>query len=221
MSKKIDMHLTLREKIYNAIMEAIIKKELKPGERLTELELANKYGISRTPIREAFRMLEKDGFLTIIPRKGAVVSDISEERVVEFYEVKGVLESYAGKIAIKYITDDDINDLIEINNELRRIALSNSKEELKRFVDIHNKFHERFVIISRNKLLIEILRNLVNRYSKFRIMVAYSTMLIDIVKEHEEIIEAFKKRDEKLVQEKIWKNAQFGINIIKKYYLNK
>jgi len=221
MSKKIDMHLTLREKIYNAIMEAIIRKELKPGERLTELELANRYGISRTPIREAFRMLEKDGFLTIIPRKGAVVSDISEERVVEFYEVKGVLESYAGKIALKYITDDDINELIEINNELKRIALSNSKEELKRFVDIHNKFHERFVVISRNKLLIEILRNLVNRYSKFRIMVAYSTMLIDIVKEHEEIIEAFKKRDEKLVQEKIWKNAQFGINIIKKYYLNK
>ncbi len=221
MKEKMDMHLTLREKIYDAIMEAILKKELKPGERLTELEIAQKYGISRTPIREAFRMLERDGFLKIVPRKGAIVADITEERVVEFYEVKGVLESYAGKIALKYITDEDIKELEEINNELRKIALSNSKEELKKFVKIHNRFHQRFVEISRNRLLMELLNNLVERYSKFRIIVAYSTMLIDIVKEHEEIIDAFKKRDEKLVQEKIWKNAQFGINIIKRYYLHK
>ncbi len=220
MKEKIDTHLTLREKIYNALIEAILKKELKPGERVTELELAKKFGISRTPIREAFRRLESEGFLTIIPRKGAIVSEINEKRVVEFYEVKGILESYAGKLALKYITDDDIKELENINNQLRKIALSNSKEELKRFIDIHNKFHERFVVISRNQLLIELLKNLVNKFSKFRIMVAYSTMLIDIVEEHDEIIDAFKKRDPNLIEEKILKNAKFGINIIKKYYLH-
>lgn len=221
MSEKIEAHLTLSEKIYNAIIEAILKKELKPGERLTELELAQKYGISRTPIREAFRKLQSEGFLNIIPRKGAVVAEITEERVVEFYEVKGVLEAYAGELAVKYITDKDISDLERINNELESIALSNSKEDLKRFIFIHNKFHERFVEISKNQVLLETLRHIVDKYSKFRIMVAYSTMLIDIVNEHKEIIEAFKKRDAKLVKEKIIKNSQFGINILKRYYLNR
>ncbi len=221
MTEKMDAHLTLSEKIYNLIVESILKKEVKPGERLTELELAKKYGISRTPIREAFRKLQTEGFIKVIPRKGAVVAEITEERIVEFYEVKGVLEAYAGKLALKYITDKDIQDLERINNELEKIALSNSKEEIKKFIDIHNKFHERFVEISRNQVLIETLKNLVQKYSKFRIMVAYSTMLIDIVNEHKEIIEAFKKKDEKLVEEKIIKNSNFGINILKRYYLHR
>ncbi len=221
MTEKMDTHLTLSEKIYNLIVESILKKEVKPGERLTELELAKKYGISRTPIREAFRKLQTEGFIKVIPRKGAVVAEITEERIVEFYEVKGILEAYAGKLALKYITDKDIQDLERINNELEKIALSNSKEEIKKFIDIHNQFHERFVEISRNKVLIETLKNLVQKYSKFRIMVAYSTMLIDIVNEHKEIIEAFIKKDEKLVEEKIIKNSNFGINILKRYYLHK
>ena len=221
MKEKMETHLTLSEKIYNLIVESILKKELKPGERVTELELAKKFGISRTPIREAFRKLQSEGFLNIIPRKGAVVSEITEERIVEFYEVKGILEAYAGKLALKYITDKDIQELEAINNELEMIALSNSKEDLKRFISIHNKFHERFVNISKNQVLIETLKHLVEKYSKFRIMVAYSTMLIDIVNEHKEIIEAFKKKDEKLVQEKIIKNSNFGINILKRYYLHK
>jgi len=221
MNEKMDTHLTLSEKIYNIIVESILKKELKPGERLTELELAKKYGISRTPIREAFRKLQSEGFINVIPRKGAVVAEITEERVVEFYEVKGILEAYAGKLALKYITDKDIEELEKINNELEKIALSNSKEDLKKFISIHNLFHEKFVKISKNHVLIETLKNLVEKYSKFRIMVAYSTMLIDIVNEHKEIIEAFRKKDEKLVQEKIIKNSTFGINILKRYYLNK
>ena len=221
MKEKMDTHLTLSEKIYNLIVESILKKELKPGERLTELELAKKYGISRTPIREAFRKLQSEGFLNVIPRKGAVVAEITEERVVEFYEIKGILEAHAGKLALKYITEKDIEELERINNELEKIALSNSKEDLKKFINIHNQFHERFVQISRNQVLIETLKYLVEKYSKFRIMVAYSTMLIDIVNEHKEIIEAFRKKDEKLVQEKIIKNSKFGINILKRYYLHK
>ncbi len=221
MNEKMNTHLTLSEKIYNLIVESILKKELKPGERLTELELAKRYGISRTPIREAFRKLQSEGFLNVIPRKGAVVAEITEERVVEFYEVKGILEAYAGKLALKYIIDKDIEELEKINNDLEKIALSNNKEDLKKFIYIHNKFHERFVKISKNQVLIETLKNLVEKYSKFRIMVAYSTMLIDIVNEHKEIIEAFRKKDEKLVQEKIIKNSNFGINILKRYYLQR
>ena len=72
--KPIEHHQTLREKILETIRESILKGQLKPGEKVAEPELAERFGISRTPIREAFRQLESEGYLTVIPRKGAVVT---------------------------------------------------------------------------------------------------------------------------------------------------
>jgi len=77
MKKSIEKHLTLREKILEHIRDAIISGSLKAGSRVSEPELADRYGISRTPIREAFRQLESEGYLTVIPRRGAVVSEFS------------------------------------------------------------------------------------------------------------------------------------------------
>ena len=82
--KPIERHQTLREKILETIREAILKGSLKPGEKVAEPELAERFGISRTPIREAFRQLESEGYLTVIPRKGAVVTSRSERDVAEF-----------------------------------------------------------------------------------------------------------------------------------------
>ncbi len=91
-SKQIERHQTLREKILETIREAILKGDLKPGEKVAEPELAERFGISRTPIREAFRQLESEGYLTVIPRKGAVVAALSERDVQEFYAIKSILE---------------------------------------------------------------------------------------------------------------------------------
>ncbi len=88
-SSGISGHKTLREKIVEVLRDAIIRQKIRPGERITELEVAERFGISRTPIREAFRQLESEGFLTIVPRKGAVVSDIKEQDIRDFYEIKG------------------------------------------------------------------------------------------------------------------------------------
>ena len=89
--KPIERHQTLREKILESIREAILKGTLKPGERVSEPELAERFGISRTPIREAFRQLESEGYLEVIPRKGAVVASLSERDVMEFYAIKSIL----------------------------------------------------------------------------------------------------------------------------------
>ena len=72
-SRQIERHQTLREKILETIREAILKGDLKPGEKVAEPELAERFGISRTPIREAFRQLESEGYLTVIPRKGLLL----------------------------------------------------------------------------------------------------------------------------------------------------
>jgi len=99
MRKTIEKHLTLREKILETIRDAISSGALKPGERVAEPDLAERFGISRTPIREAFRQLESEGYLTVIPRKGAVVISFSTKEVDEFYAIKSILEGYAANRA--------------------------------------------------------------------------------------------------------------------------
>jgi len=121
-SKPIERHQTLREKILETIRDAILKGTLKPGEKVAEPELAERFGISRTPIREAFRQLESEGYLTVIPRKGAVVTALSEQDVQEFYAIKSILEGYAAELAATRLSLKEIERLEAINERLRELA---------------------------------------------------------------------------------------------------
>ncbi len=108
MKKPMEKHLTLREKILETIRDAIMTGALKPGEKVAEPDLAERFGISRTPIREAFRQLESEGYLTVIPRKGAVVTSFSPRDVEEFYAIKSILEGYAARRACEKLSVKDI-----------------------------------------------------------------------------------------------------------------
>src|SRR5512140_2192132 len=118
MKKNIEKHLTLREKIIETIRDAIMSGALKPGEKVAEPELAERFGISRTPIREAFRQLESEGFLVVIPRKGAVVVSFSPKEIEEFYAIKSILEGYAARKACENLSDREIDKLRTINDKL-------------------------------------------------------------------------------------------------------
>ena len=120
--KPIERHQTLREKILEMIRDAILKGTMKPGERVSEPELAERFGISRTPIREAFRQLESEGYLEVIPRKGAVVASLSERDIEEFYAIKILLEGFAAKMAAEKLTEKDIDRLESINERLKKVA---------------------------------------------------------------------------------------------------
>src|SRR5690349_6633325 len=122
MKKNIEKHLTLREKILETIRDAIMSGALKPGEKVAEPELAERFGISRTPIREAFRQLESEGYLTVIPRKGAVVVSFSPKEVEEFYAIKSILEGYAARRACINLTAREVDKLKTINEKLRQLA---------------------------------------------------------------------------------------------------
>ena len=99
-------YLPLRDVVFNTLRQAILRGELKPGERLMEIQLANKLGVSRTPIREAIRKLELEGLVLMIPRKGAEVADISEKSLRDVLEVREALEELAVQLACDKITKE-------------------------------------------------------------------------------------------------------------------
>ena len=115
----MDAYLPLRDVVFNTLREAILKGDLKPGERLMELQLAAKLGVSRTPIREAIRKLELEGLVLMIPRKGAEVAKISEKSLRDVLEVRRSLEELAIELACQRMTDEEIDQLEQRQNAFK------------------------------------------------------------------------------------------------------
>ena len=107
--------------VFNTLRQAILRGELKPGERLMEVQLANKLGVSRTPIREAIRKLELEGLVLMIPRKGAEVADITEKSLTDVLEVRKALEELAVQLCCDKITKEELKELHEAADEFQRI----------------------------------------------------------------------------------------------------
>ncbi|ALC18288.1 transcriptional regulator, GntR family [Desulfuromonas soudanensis] len=210
--KPIERHQTLREKILETIREAILKGSLKPGEKVAEPELAERFGISRTPIREAFRQLESEGYLTVIPRKGAVVTSLSERDVEEFYAIKSILEGYAARIAAERLTDRDIERLEGINNRLEQLARDG---DVKTFFRVHNEFHELFIRAAGNEKLFDLISHLMMKFNRPRMASLALPGRMEIsVQEHHKIIEAFKAHDGERADNLVRKTAAYGGQVL-------
>jgi len=212
MKKSIEKHLTLREKILETIRDAITSGALKAGEKVAEPELAERFGISRTPIREAFRQLESEGYLTVIPRKGAVVVSFSSKEIEEFYAIKSILEGYAAHQACRNLTEKEIDKLVAINEKLRQLA---EDGDVKHFFKIHNDFHELFRKAADNTKLDEMISGLVSKFQRLRYESLSKPGRMKIsVQEHVKIIEAFRARDAKLAEHLVRKNAEHGGRVL-------
>jgi len=212
MKKPMEKHLTLREKILENIRDAIISGAIKAGSRVSEPDLAERYGISRTPIREAFRQLESEGYLTVIPRKGAVVSEFSEKDVEEFYAIKSILEGYAARRACEKLTPKELDRLQAINDRLAELA---SHNDIKMFFKIHNDFHDVFIKAADNEKLRELIGSLVTRFQRLRLMsISLPGRMGISVQEHEKIIEAFRRKDGETAEMLVRKNAEYGGKVL-------
>ena len=104
----MDEYLPLRDVVFNTLRQEILTGELKPGERLMEIHLANRLGVSRTPIREAIRKLELEGLVIMIPRRGAEVAQISWKSLKDVLEVRKALDMLSIELACDRITDEEI-----------------------------------------------------------------------------------------------------------------
>ena len=109
----MNAYLPLRDVVFNTLREAILKGDLKPGERLMELQLASKLGVSRTPIREAIRMLEQEGLAVTMPRKGAEVAKMTLKDMEDVLEIREALDELAVRIACEKITDEQLKRLMD------------------------------------------------------------------------------------------------------------
>jgi DNA-binding GntR family transcriptional regulator len=202
---KLKRHQTLREQIVTSLRESIIRGELSPGQKITEPELAEKLGISRTPIREAFRQLESEGFLTVIPRKGAVVSTVTPKEVEDFYELKSLLEGYASRMAARKVTEQDIDRLNKINNQLETLA---RKGDVETFFRKNNEFHSTFISLCGNEKLLDFWNSLVRRVVRFRLQaLSVPGRLMNSVDQHRNIIDALRRKDGPLSEEVVYRHS--------------
>ena len=206
----IEKRKTLKEQIVDSIKEAIATGEMKAGEKICETKLAEDLGISRTPLREAIQTLEAEGFLKVVPRKGAVVSSFSSKDIEDIYEIKASLEGLAARLAAKNLTDQEIGRLEEVNNQLRAIVPGDERS-VSRFFRIHNQFHDIFLKASHNERLYQLNCQLMGPFKRFRLSsLAIPGRFEEAVSTHDEIIKVFKARDAVQAEALVMKNVLDG-----------
>jgi len=209
---KIEEPKLLSEDIAESIKQAIIKGKFKPGEKISEGELAESMGTSRTPLREAFRKLENEGFIEIIPRKGAVVTEIYPDEAYDLYHIKSVLEGLAAKLALSRITEKEIDKLEKINEDLKNLI---DKNDIDMFYKTHQQFHEVFVKTCGNNRLIQMVRNLNDHFKRYGIVsLALPGQFENATRQHAEIVEAFRLGNEKQVEAKVKENVLTGGKVL-------
>ncbi|MEE8574388.1 MAG: GntR family transcriptional regulator [Thermodesulfobacteriota bacterium] len=207
-----EKHLTLRERIVEFIKDAVITGRLNPGERVPESEIAERFGISRTPIREAFRQLESEGFLMMTPRKGAVVSPITGKDVREFYAIKSLLEGYAAGKACSMLSDKEIKKLKDLNADMTECARKNN---VKTFFKLDNKFHDVFLSACGNDKLLALTHQLVQQFERFRVTaLSLPGRMENSARQHVKIIDALVSRDEVLASKLVKENAESNCEVL-------
>lgn len=203
----------IREQVYENLKEDIISGNIQSGQKIIEIEYANKFGVSRTPLREALRMLELEGLVTTSEKGGVVVNYISEEDIIEIYKIRISLES----LVLSEIIEKYSNDLEEIDQILdeTKIALEtkpvNYDNVIKIFGKFNNKLYEKSRLVHASKLITNL-----NQYTKrFRIWcLTDDSRLYDAFKEHIEIVDSLKKKDLKRALEINEKHLLLSMNFV-------
>jgi len=158
--------LPLRDVVFNKLRQEILTGKLKPGERLREIQLADKMGVSRTPIREAIRMLELEGLVRMLPRRGAEVAEITQKDLNDVIEVRTALEQLAIELACKHMTSSGIDLLKENVLEFEREM---SSKDVSKLASIDVRFHDIIFEATDNKRLIQLLNNLIEQMYRYRL----------------------------------------------------
>lgn len=198
-SSKIDFRLEevkpLRDRIVASIRDSIIAGKIKPGERLLEPDVAKMLGVSRTPLREAFLQLEAEDFVRVTPRRGAVVSELSVKDAEEIYVVKSALESLAARLASALMTDEIVDKLVSVNDQMEKKAKA-KEPDYRALLDLNSMFHRIIVETTKNEKLMQIVNHLRNQTLRYNfIYLSVLSHLEESIEEHRQIIDALCRRD--------------------------
>ena len=209
-----DEYIPLRDVVFNTLRSAIITGELSPGERLMEIKLANELGVSRTPVREALRKLEREGLVITTARKGAEVAPINEKDLKEVLEIRKSLESLACQIASQKITPAQTEELAAMNGLIAQAIEANDTESITQ-MDI--EFHEIIYTVTENQRLIDMLHQLKEHILRYRLQyIKDMKNKKNIVDEHNKIINALENHNARSARREIERH----IELQEKYILN-
>ena len=208
-SQRVFRSVSLVDQVANTLRDDILTGRFKGGDQLLEDSLKNEFDISRTPLREAFRILEKEGLVEILPRRGTFVKRITKQDIEEHFPVRAILEGLAARLAYANLSNQDIDEMEEVFECMKGAA------QRKDFIDYaknHIAFHEIFINASGNETLIAHLHNLRmhtlwHRYTHHY----YKEDFRNSLKIHQRIIDLFKEK--KVPAEKIEKVVRQHIEV--------
>lgn len=189
----IDEFLPLRDVVFNTLRKAILTGQLKPGERLMELHLANKLGVSRTPIREAIRKLELEGLVIMIPRRGAEVAQITEKSLKDVLEVRRALDVLSVELACERITQKEMD---ELEKACREFAQATNEKDASVIAKADVKLHDIIVEATGNQRLKQLVNNLSEQMYRYRfVYIKDQNQHENLIAEHKEIYESILVKD--------------------------
>lgn len=196
---------TLTELAYQSIKKDILAWHIKPGDCVSEQQLADQLGISRTPVREALQTLARDGLVTIIPRKGTFVREISVEDIVEIYNLREVIEGLAARLAAPLIDQDTLAKLDEAFVDIGELAAASNwqlpDDKQEELITLDFALHDAIVRSCRSPRLVQISETLNDQVQRTRVLSSYTLDRVEYsIVSHREIIDALLKRNGELAE---------------------
>lgn len=188
-------HRPLREIVYDELKMQILTGQIEPGTRMMEVEMANEMGVSRTPVREAIRKLEKEGLVTIEPRRGAYAPEVSVRDMIEILEVREEIEGLATELAAERMDDDTKARLYRTADKYGEAVKDNDTGEM---IKLDTEFHHIIVEGSSNKILMNVVEQLQELVLRFRYIYYDDFRRAEkMPREHKAIIEGIKSGNAK------------------------
>jgi DNA-binding GntR family transcriptional regulator len=188
---------SLHDEVTNQLRDLIVEGELSPGQKVPEAELCRRFGVSRTPMREALKVLAAEGILQLLPNRGAVVAEITVEEIEQIFPIMGALEALAGELACKHITDKDVDDIRRLH---KTMVGHYRRGEWLPYSKLNRAIHEAIFAAAGNAALSLLYQQLIVRIHAIR-FVARKTPARwqQAVDEHTRMVAALEQRDGKML----------------------
>ena len=185
--------LPLRDVVFNTLRQAILVGELKPGERLMEIHLADKLGVSRTPIREAIRKLELEGLVIMIPRRGAEVAQITGKSLQDVLEVRRSLDALCAELACERISEEEIEALGEA---CRKFEEATHTGDTRTIAAADVELHDIIIEATGNGRLVQLVNNLAEQMYRYRFeYIKDASQHARLVQEHNDMYQSILRKD--------------------------
>ena len=189
----MDGYKTKVDIIYEVLMQKIAGGDYQDGDRLVISQISRDNGVSDIPVREAVRRLESEGYVSIAPNQGPVVRCFSKERLREIFQIKAVLEGYAARLSIDFLTPEDIRELHQRNDRLRQAL---EKNDMKEYSRLNVEFHLRLYQNMPQRELYGMIQELWKKYSITKTVFSVApTRMEQSIDEHEELLRLIVQRD--------------------------